>query len=329
MSTPEGNESSPDFLSFWRTRQFLVFHSGPRTICRRHCRIGNLKSFWAPYVRVFHNKSQQVNQTQKNSPSAGKPRLVLDSWRKLGVKIDRQKVRPLTINELCLAHDRSYVQGVIAGRIKNGFGNTSREISNSLPWTTGSFVSAAIHAMRHRVCTFSPTSGFHHACYRHASGFCTFNGLTIAAIILLTKHSANRVGILDLDSHAGDGTDETLARTRFADFVEHYSLGYHDVNPSNNQQWLDDLPALIRDRFADCDVLFYQAGVDCHIDDPYLDRGGFTTQQIQHREELVFSTCTDLELPVVTNLAGGYQTPIETVLKLHDLTALAYAATAK
>lgn len=278
---------------------------------------------------VFYNKSQQVNQQQADSPSAGKPKLVLDSWRKLGVKIDRQKVRPLTVDELCLAHDRSHVQGILAGRVKNGFGNTSRDIAKSLPWTTGSFVSAAIHAMRHRECTFSPTSGFHHAGYKHASGFCTFNGLTIAAIILLTKHSANRIGILDLDSHVGDGTDDTLARTQFADSVEHYSLGDHDVNPFNNQQWLDGLPTLIRHCFADCDVLLYQAGVDCHIDDPYLDRGCFTTQQIQQREEIVFRTCAELELPVVTNLAGGYQTPIAKVLQLHDLTALAYTAMAK
>ncbi len=276
---------------------------------------------------VFYNKSQQVNQFQDDSPSARKPKLVLDSWRKLGVEVDRQKVRPLAIDELCLAHDRSYVRGVLAGRTKNGFGNTSGEVTKSLPWTTGSFVSAAIHAMRHRECTFSPTSGFHHAGYNHASGFCTFSGLTIAAITLLAKHSATRIGILDLDSHAGDGTDETLARTQFADSVEHYSLGYDNVNPSNNERWLNELPTLIRGRFADCDVLLYQAGVDCHIDDPYLDRGGFTTHQIQLREELVFSTCAEFELPVVTNLAGGYQTPIEKVLKLHDLTALAFAAT--
>lgn len=272
---------------------------------------------------VFYNKSQQVDGRQGLSPSAGKPKLVLQSWRNTGVNIERGKVRPLSVDQLSLAHERSYVNGILAGRIENGFGNTNGQVAKSLRWTTGSFLSAAVHAMRHRVCTFSPTSGFHHACYSHAAGFCTFSGLTIAAIVLLTEHSAKRVGILDLDSHAGDGTDDTLCRTGYANSVEHYSLGYHDVNEDNNQQWIDGLADLIRTRFCECDVLFYQSGVDCHVDDPFVVSGRFSTTQIRLREEIVFATCRELQLPVVTNLAGGYQTPIQKVLELHDFTALA------
>lgn len=272
---------------------------------------------------VFFNKLQQVDARQGVSPSAGKPKLVLQSWNKLDVKLERGKVRPLNVDQLSIAHEKSYVQGVLAGRIENGFGNTSRQVAKSLPWTTGSFLSAAVYAMRHRVCTFSPTSGFHHACYSHAAGFCTFSGLTIAAIVLLTQHGAKRIGILDLDSHAGDGTDETLSKTGFADSVEHYSLGYFDVDETNNQQWIDELPNLLRTRFRDCDILFYQSGVDCHVDDPLVASGHFSTAQIQLREEMVFTTCREMGLPVVTNLAGGYQSPIQKVLRLHDFTALA------
>lgn len=275
-------------------------------------------------VIVFYDKQQQVDGYQGDSPSAGKPKQVMESWRLLGIQIDRQKVRPLSIDQLSLAHDPAYVRGVLAQRIKNGFGNTSRAVARSLPWTVGSFVSAAIYAYENRTCTFSPTSGFHHAGYRHAAGYCTFAGLTIAAITLLEQHGAKRIGILDLDSHAGDGTDQTLAKTGYADRVEHYSLGYQDVDIFNNQQWIDDLPQLIKDRFQDCDVLFYQSGVDCHVDDPMVDRGEFSTEQIAKREEIVFATCNEMELPITTNLAGGYQTPIQKVLQLHDFTATAY-----
>ena len=41
----------------------------------------------------------------------------------------------------------------------------------------------------------------------YAAGYCTFSGLSIAVIILLTQHATKRVGILDLDSHSGDGTE--------------------------------------------------------------------------------------------------------------------------
>lgn len=275
-------------------------------------------------MKVFYNKQQAVQSFDSDSPSSGKPKLVLQAWKKLGYPVEIMKVRPLTVDELCLAHDPSYVRGILNGRIKNGFDNKSKAIAKSLLWTTGSFVSAAAHAYQHRESTFSPTSGFHHAHYDQAAGFCTFSGLTIAAILLKKRFGAKRIGILDLDSHSGDGTDQTLQKTGHESLVEHYSLGYDDVDSYNNQQWLADLPDLIRKRFHDCEVLFYQAGVDCHMDDPYVDRGHFTTEQIAEREKIVFTTCKELQLPVVTNLAGGYQTPIEKVLHLHNLTVIAF-----
>jgi len=111
----------------------------------------------------------------------------------------------------------------------------------------------------------------------------------------------------------------------------HQFLAAHDRFPNifrnddcyNNQGWIDDLPNLIRKRFHGCDVLFYQSGVDCHIDDPFVASGQFSTKQIRLREEIVFTTCREMQLPVVTNLAGGYQTPIQKVSNLHDFTALA------
>lgn len=275
-------------------------------------------------MKIFYNKQQTAKSLVRDSPSAEKPKLVLQSWKKLNYPIEMMKVRPLTIDELCLAHDPSYVRGILNGRIKNGFENKSIEIAKSLLWTTGSFASAATHAHQHRESTFSPTSGFHHAYYDQAAGFCTFSGLTIAAILLKKRFGAKKIGILDLDSHSGDGTEQTLRKTGNESLVEHYSLGYNNVDIYNNEQWLTDLPNLIRERFSDCEVLFYQAGVDCHIDDPYVDRGHFTTEQIAEREKIVYTTCRELGLPVVTNLAGGYQKPIQKVLHLHDLTAIAF-----
>ena len=275
-------------------------------------------------MKIFYNKQQAVRSSFSDSPSAKKPRLVLQSWKQLGYPVEMMKVRPLTVDELCFAHSPAYVRGIMNGSLKNGFDNKSKDIAKSLLWTTGSFASAAAYAHQHRESTFSPTSGFHHAYYDQANGFCTFNGLSIAAILLKKRFGAKRIGILDLDSHSGDGTEQTLQKTGHEDLVEHYSLGYDKVDQYNNQEWLNNLSELIRTRFQDCEVLFYQAGVDCHLDDPYVDRGHFTTEQIAERERIVYTTCRELGLPVVTNLAGGYQKPIEKVLHLHDLTAIAF-----
>lgn len=273
---------------------------------------------------VFYNKNQSVEEDQGYSPSAKKAKLVVQAWKKLGLPVNIQKIRALSLAELATAHDPNYIKAILNGKINNGFGNKSHNIAQSLQWTTGSFFCAAAHAFTHKTNTFSPTAGFHHAGYNFANGFCTFNGLTIAAILLKNQLKAQHIGILDLDSHAGDGTDNIISKTNSSDFIHHYSLGYHDIQQQNNSQWLDDLPNLIRQNFAHCDVLFYQAGVDCHQDDPEVFSGHFTSDQLYLRDKIVFSTCQQLQLPVVTNLAGGYQKPIQKIIDLHNLTAQAF-----
>jgi acetoin utilization deacetylase AcuC-like enzyme len=76
--------------------------------------------------------------------------------------------------------------------------------------------------------------------------------------------------------------------------------------------------------FVDCDLLMYQAGADPHVDDPL---GGFlTTEQLTRRDEIVFSVARTLGIPVVWNLAGGYQEPVYEVLKIHNNTMRACIA---
>jgi acetoin utilization deacetylase AcuC-like enzyme len=67
--------------------------------------------------------------------------------------------------------------------------------------------------------------------------------------------------------------------------------------------------------FKDCDILFYQAGADAHIDDPL--GGLLTTAQMKARDRLVFNFAKDNNIPLVWNLAGGYQDPVAKVVQLH------------
>ena len=273
---------------------------------------------------VFYNKNQCVNHDLGYSPSAKKPKLVVQAWKQMGYPITIHKIRALSIEEIAVAHDLNYVKGILNAKLNNGFGNKSQDVAKSLQWTTGSFFCAAVYAYLQKRNTFSPTSGFHHAGYNFANGFCTFNGLAIAAILLRKQHKAQRIGILDLDAHAGDGTEHIIDKTNCRDFITHYSLGYHDIQKHNNVEWLENLPILIKQHFAYCDVLFYQAGVDCHEDDPEVYSGHFTTAQMYTRDKHVYATCNELKIPVVTNLAGGYQKPLQKILDLHNMTAKAF-----
>lgn len=68
-----------------------------------------------------------------------------------------------TTQELCLAHNPKYVHGVLSLEEDNGFDTRSRAVADSLPYTSGSMLSAARHVLKYGGVACSPTSGFHHA----------------------------------------------------------------------------------------------------------------------------------------------------------------------
>lgn len=273
-------------------------------------------------MRVFYDPRQTVAGVASFSPSAGKPARVVDAWRAAGIPLEIEVPRPCTPEEIALAHDRAYVDGVLSGTLQNGFGNRDTGVAASLPWTTGSFASAALHASTTGEPTASPTSGFHHATHAFGGGFCTFNGLIVAAQLVRRRFSDRDVGILDCDVHYGNGTDYIVDRLNLG-FVRHWTFGGNDITPETADAWLGDLPRIVA-TFAGCSVLLYQAGADPHVDDPL--GGVLTSAQMRERDRIVFENCRRLGLPVAWNLAGGYQTPIQRVLALHTATAQACVA---
>jgi acetoin utilization deacetylase AcuC-like enzyme len=68
----------------------------------------------------------------------------------------------------------------------------------------------------------SLSSGLHHAAFAHGSGFCSVNGLVVAAVHAIERYGA-QVTVLDVDAHAGGGTDELL-RHHGLDAVRHLDL---------------------------------------------------------------------------------------------------------
>jgi acetoin utilization deacetylase AcuC-like enzyme len=264
-----------------------------------------------------------VASSDSFSPSAGKPGPVVASWRSRGLPLELFEPAPATVDQLALAHDRRHVVAILEGRAPNGFGNRSSAVAASLPYTTGAMLSAARHAVAHGGFAVAPCSGFHHAGYRRAEGFCTFNGLMVTACALEHEGLAQRVGILDCDQHYGDGTDEIIDHLGAREWVRHFTAGATYTLPSQADEFLARLPDIAR-AMADCDVVLYQAGADPHIDDPL--GGWLTTDQLRRRDACVFASFRDLGVPVAWNLAGGYQKApdgsIPKVLEIHDNTAI-------
>jgi len=263
---------------------------------------------------------RMVAPSQSFSPSAEKPAQVVASWRRLGVPLQFHEPAAASAGQLSLAHQGDFVREVLACERENGFGNRSAAVAASLPFTTGAMLGAARHAWLKGGAAVAPCSGFHHAQWAAAGGFCTFNGLMVTAAVLHAE-GARAVGILDLDHHWGDGTQDIIDRLDASSWVEHFSAGLTYSRPSQAADFFKRLPGVLAG-FQRCDVVLYQAGADPHVEDPL--GGWLTTTQLRERDALVFEAFLRLGVPVAWNLAGGYQRDaaggILKVLQIHDNT---------
>lgn len=281
---------------------------------------------------VFFRPEMSALNAGSYSPSAGKPALVVKDWLDRGLieEGDIETFEPVTRDDLALAHERRYVDDVLEGKTVNGFGNTDPQVADSLLYTTGSMLAAAEHAVIHGRHTCSPTSGFHHAGHAFGGGFCTFNGLMVAALKLKKEGLIDTVSILDCDMHYGDGTQDIIDRLGIK-WIRHHTFGEHfrtvrDIGGPNARRFFDWLD----DAVDDCrksDLVLYQAGADPHRLDPL--GGLLSSAQLVRRDEQVASGLRGK--PLAWNLAGGYQRDerggIRAVLDLHEATARQFACT--
>jgi len=267
-------------------------------------------------IPVFFSDSL-VADAQSFSPSPRKPALVVASWQTLDIPVAINSPTPASIEELCLAHDSLYVSGVLQCVTNNGFGNKLPSVAESLPFTSGAFISASREAISNGEVAIAPVSGFHHACYNRGGGFCTFNGLVVAAQVLKKEGLVKKVGILDFDQHYGNGTVDIIDKLNLQEWLRHYTAASEYSRPNQAETFLKSIPDLAS-RFADCDLILYQAGADPHIDDPL--GGWLTTDELAERDRLVFESAKALGIPIAWNLAGGYQEELRAVLDIHDNT---------
>lgn len=272
---------------------------------------------------IFYNSKQSVPSVDSFSKSAGKParfmELMLHHYRPLGV----EPIKPVTREDLYLAHDPAHVDAVFDSRTPNGFGNNDPRVAEACLWTVGSLVAATLAAPLYPQAVCSPTSGFHHAGYAFSEGYCTFNGLAVAAAKFIQANPGATVGILDCDFHYGNGTADILAHNKaLAAHVVHHTAGQYFCPEGQAIEFFHWLGEAIDDlNEQGCDVVIYQAGADMHVDDPL--GGLLTTAEMRQRDREVMRK---VRAPLVWNLAGGYQPNTsdsihdDPVLQLHRAT---------
>jgi acetoin utilization deacetylase AcuC-like enzyme len=225
-------------------------------------------------------------------------------------------------SELQLVHAADYVEAVRTGEPR------SLAESNGLRWdhglwdavraSTGGAVASALAAFGKREHAGSLSSGLHHAHREHGAGFCTFNGLALAARTVVDA-GARRVIIVDLDAHMGGGTFSIVAAWPEVWHLDLAVCSYVDAyQPRRHSRATLDIvsePAAylptLRRRLAELermefDLLLYNAGVDPHEDSNIGGLSGITTEVLRARDRDVFAWANWKQVGVAVVLAGGY-----------------------
>jgi acetoin utilization deacetylase AcuC-like enzyme len=186
----------------------------------------------------------------------------------------------------------------------------------------GGAVAAARAAMRDGL-SGQLAGGTHHAHYDFGSGYCVFNDFAVAALALLADKTVERVAIIDLDVHQGDGNAAILSPR-----PDVFVLSIHgEKNFPFRKQASDtdvDLPDGTEDgaylrALADAlpavwdfrpDIVLYQAGVD-PLGEDRLGRMALTYDGLIKRDALVLTEARTRGVPVSMAIGGGYADPIE------------------
>lgn len=289
-------------------------------------------------IPVIYNERMNAVSGEERSPSAHKPR-EMAQYLKSNPSAYFQPVfvdpEALAVSDFRRCHATKYVSDIMDLKIPNGFGTFSPSVVASLPYTSGAMYKAAKVAINLNLPTAALVSGFHHAGwngYSELGYFCTFNGLMASAMKLIEYDGYERVAIIDADYHWGNGTDDIIQHLNSSDSmgIKHFTFGKYWQKEEEAQAYLDAFGVVekLMTEFRP-DVILYQSGADCHVDDPF--GGMLTEEQMYERDVRMFKIAKSLEIPIAWNLAGGYQIDrdtgsIDKVLNLHLNTFKACAA---
>jgi acetoin utilization deacetylase AcuC-like enzyme len=252
---------------------------------------------------------------------------------------------PATWEQLALVHTVEYLTKLRDGTM------TDQDVALlELPWSAemvegfrlmvgGTILAAEVACGSERttenleVRTLNPVvchvgGGLHHAFPNHGEGFCPFNDVAVAVRVLQAE-GVERIAIVDLDVHHGNGTAFIFeSDPRVFTFSMHQQHNYPMWKPrstldigladgTHDATYLEQLTQALPQVLAHGPrCVFYLAGADPFEDDQL---GGLrlTKEGLRRRDRLVIDAVRSAGVPLVVVLAGGYARRLEDTVAIH------------
>ena len=245
------------------------------------------------------------------------------------------KPYPCSFETLNRAHSANYINNIKNktldenGIKKIGFPLVDSVVQRSLIATGGTVLASKLALNFGIAC--NTAGGSHHANYDSGAGYCVFNDVAVAAHYLLDRGFANRILIVDLDVHQGNGNSEI-----FKDNKHVFTFSMHSKTNYPAKKSISDLDIELEDNLEDdayiktlkfylnelnnknFDFVFYIAGVDIHFNDR-LGKLKISDEGIKKRDELVIENFSSKRIPICGVLGGGYNRDFNKLVELHSL----------
>jgi acetoin utilization deacetylase AcuC-like enzyme len=233
------------------------------------------------------------------------------------------------------AHSKNYINDIKNKTLdknaikKIGFPLVDSVVQRSLVATGGTVLASKL-ALNYGIAC-NTAGGSHHANYDGGAGYCVFNDVAVAAHYLLDRGYANRILIVDLDVHQGNGNSEI-----FKDNKHVFTFSMHSKTNYPAKKSISDLDIELEDNLEDdayiktlkfylnelnnknFDFVFYIAGVDIHYNDR-LGKLKISDEGIRKRDELVIENFSSKRIPICGVLGGGYNRDFNKLVELHSL----------
>lgn len=190
-------------------------------------------------------------------------------------------------------------------------------------------IKASEYALKYGI-AMNIAGGTHHAYTNRGEAFCLLNDQAIGARYLQNKGLANKVLIVDLDVHQGNGTAEIFqnddsvftfsmhGKSNYPFKKEQSDLDIALDNDTDDSTYLyilkETLPRLIEDQ--EPDFIYYLSGVDVIASDK-LGKLGMSIDGCKERDRFVLQSCKDSNIPVMCSMGGGYSPDIKTIVEAH------------
>ena len=279
---------------------------------------------------------------------------------------------PASWDELALVHTREYL-----AKMRDGTMSPEDIAQLELPWSREMvegfrlMVDGTVKAARMACGLGSALSivncklsihvggGLHHAFPNHGEGFCPFNDVAVA-IRVLQRQGIERVAVVDLDVHQGNGTAfifnpggappppttrshggarayreqdvaDGIADRRVFTFSMHQQHNYPMWKPrgsldvglpdgTDDESFLRELERTLPTAMAHGPQCVFYLAGADPYEDDQLGGLRLTKEGLRQRDRLVIDTVRRAGVPLVVTLAGGYARRVEDTVAIHVAT---------